>query len=152
MVLKCVLQWKWALLLYLTAVHSVARPAPKNADNHYLSRILSDLNGHSLSWAFQEPVKIEDVPDYYEVIKSPMGMLVRFSQYLPSNQSSLADLTTMQHKLDTNQYPTIEAFLADAQLIFDNCRLYNPENTIYSRNATKLEAYLKDLMSVERPG
>jgi len=57
----------------------------------------------------------------------------------------------MQHKLDTNQYPTIEAFLADAQLVFDNCRLYNPENTVYSRNAVKLERYLKDELLVARP-
>ncbi|KAF8236558.1 hypothetical protein L208DRAFT_635513 [Tricholoma matsutake] len=115
-------------------VLNAMRPAPRNADNHYLARILSDLVANSLSWPFREPVKPEDVPDYYDVIKNPM------------------DLLTMQHKLDTNQYSTIEAFLADTQLLFDNCRLYNPENTIYSRNATKLEAYLKDVLLPERPG
>jgi histone acetyltransferase len=126
------------------------RPPTRSADSNYLTRILSELVAHSLSWAFREPVKTDDVPDYYDVIKNPMGMFCRLSQYLLLPQSQLADLMTMQHKLDTNQYPTMEAFLADMQLIFDNCRLYNPENTIYSRNATKMEAFLKDLLA-ERP-
>ena len=54
------------------------------------------------------------------------------------------DLSTMEHKLETNQYPNLEAFLADAKLIFDNCRLYNAEGSPYHRNATKLEKFLKD--------
>ncbi len=50
----------------------------------------------------------------------------------------------MEHKLDTNQYPNLDAFLADAQLIFDNCRIYNQENSSYYKNATKLEKILKE--------
>jgi len=87
---------------------------------------LSDLQGNSLSFAFRQPVSADDVPDYYEVIKQPM------------------DLSTMEHKLDTNQYPNVDAFLADAQLIFDNCRTYNAEGSSYYKNATKLEKILKD--------
>jgi histone acetyltransferase len=52
----------------------------------------------------------------------------------------------MEHKLDTNQYPTIDSFLADAQLVFDNCRKYNPEASIYARNANKVEKFLKDFL------
>jgi histone acetyltransferase len=114
-------------------VLNAARTVPRSADNNYLARLISDLVAHPQSWPFREPVKHEDVPDYYDVIKNPM------------------DFLTMQHKLDTNQYPTVESFLADTQLVFDNCRLYNPENSIYSRNATKLEAYLKDELLVHRP-
>jgi len=60
----------------------------------------------------------------------------------------------MEHKLETNQYPTVESFLVDAQLVFDNCRSYNPESSIYSRNATKVEKFLKDhlLEHVKREG
>jgi len=57
------------------------------------------------------------------------------------------DFSTMVHKLETNQYHTLEAFVGDAQLIFDNCRIYNPENTIYARNATKLEKIMKELLA-----
>lgn len=57
------------------------------------------------------------------------------------------DLSTMEHKLETYQYQSVEAFATDAQLVFDNCRLYNPEGSIYSRNATKLEKFFKDQLS-----
>ena len=57
----------------------------------------------------------------------------------------------MEHKLDTNQYPNLEAFLADTKLIFDNCRLYNAEGSSYHRNATKLEKFLKDQVAALKP-
>ena len=38
-----------------------------------MERLLSDLQQHPLSWAFLQPVNAEEVPDYYEVIKDPMG-------------------------------------------------------------------------------
>ncbi|TDL25922.1 hypothetical protein BD410DRAFT_764142 [Rickenella mellea] len=93
-----------------------------------MRRILTDLQGHSLAWAFVAPVNGDEVPDYYSVIKNPM------------------DLSTMEHKLETNQYHTVDAFVADAQLIFRNCKTYNPETSIYYRNATTLEKHLKDLV------
>lgn len=55
-----------------------------------------------------------------------------------------SDFSTMEHKLETNQYPGLDAFLVDAQLVFDNCRLYNAEGSLYHRNATKVEKALKD--------
>lgn len=69
-------------------------------------------------------------------------------------QSVAADFNTMEHKLETSQYPSVDSFIADCQLVFDNCRSYNPETTIYSRNATKLEKFLKDqlLDHVKREG
>lgn len=54
----------------------------------------------------------------------------------------------MEHKLDTNQYPNLDAFLADAQLVFDNCRTYNPEGTIYYKNSGKLERFLKEQLAM----
>jgi histone acetyltransferase len=56
----------------------------------------------------------------------------------------------MEHKLETNQYPELEIFLSDAQLVFDNCRTYNPEGSIYAKNATKLEKYMKDQLATYR--
>lgn len=52
----------------------------------------------------------------------------------------------MEAKLESNQYKNIEQFVDDALLIFDNCRLYNPETTIFARNAQKMEKYLKELL------
>jgi histone acetyltransferase len=50
----------------------------------------------------------------------------------------------MEHKLETNQYTSLNFFVDDAALVFSNCRLYNPEASIYHRNATKLDKYLRD--------
>lgn len=55
-----------------------------------------------------------------------------------------ADLTTMELKLESNLYPTMTEFLYDANLIFQNCRQYNPENSTYVKNANKLERYMKE--------
>ncbi|KAH9935521.1 uncharacterized protein B0H18DRAFT_976083 [Fomitopsis serialis] len=104
----------------------------KGAEHNLMEKLLSDLSGHTLAWPFQLPVNADEVPDYYEVIKQPM------------------DFSTMEHKLDTNQYPSLDAFLADAQLVFDNCRIYNPEGTIYYKNSLKLEKFLKDQLAAYR--
>ncbi len=48
-------------------------------------------------------------------------------------------------RLKTSQYAHLEAFISDAKLVFHNCRSYNPEASIYVRNANKLEKYLKEL-------
>jgi histone acetyltransferase len=50
----------------------------------------------------------------------------------------------MELKLESNLYPTMAEFLYDANLIFQNCRQYNPENSTYVKNANKLERYMKE--------
>lgn len=50
----------------------------------------------------------------------------------------------MELKLDSNLYPTLDDFLADADLIFKNCRQYNPEASTYVKNANRLEKYMKE--------
>ena len=52
----------------------------------------------------------------------------------------------MEHKLETNQYTDTDLFIDDAQLIFSNCRTYNPEDTVYHKNAVRLERYLREQM------
>ncbi|CDO75344.1 hypothetical protein BN946_scf184966.g12 [Trametes cinnabarina] len=104
------------------------RPTGRNAERAAMEKLLSDLQSHSAAWPFQAPVDPQEVADYYDVIAHPM------------------DLSTMEHKLDTNQYPDVDAFLDDAQLIFDNCRTYNPEDTVYHKSATKLEKYMRERM------
>ena len=117
-----------------------------------MERLLSDLQQHPLSWAFLQPVNAEEVPDYYEVIKDPMGahlpyphMIVRDFAHVPS-----LDFSTMEHKLETNQYSNLDAFVDDVQLVFDNCRIYNPEGSIYARNATKMERFVKEQLTSYR--
>ncbi len=38
-----------------------------------ISFVLFQIKNHSASWPFQKPVDKDDVPDYYDHIKYPMG-------------------------------------------------------------------------------
>ena len=53
----------------------------------------------------------------------------------------------MEHKLETGQYTTMDTFVADATLVFRNCRLYNPEGSVYYKNAMKLEKRMHELVA-----
>ena len=64
-----------------------------------------------------------------------------------SRQPFRADFSTMEHKLETGQYQNLDAFIADAQLVFDNAKVYNPEDTIYYKGAVKMERVLMDHVS-----
>ncbi|KAJ7076334.1 hypothetical protein B0H15DRAFT_864193 [Mycena belliarum] len=105
---------------------SPVRIISRSSDQYFMEKTMKELKEHTAAWAFQNPVNAEEVIDYYDVIKEPM------------------DFKTMGEKLEANQYPTVEAFLADAQLVFDNSRRYNPEGTPYVKNANKMEKFLKD--------
>ncbi|ETW85228.1 hypothetical protein HETIRDRAFT_438210 [Heterobasidion irregulare TC 32-1] len=106
-----------------------ARPSTKNFERSAMESILSDLQAHPQAWPFKEPVNAQEVPDYYDVIQNPM------------------DFSTMEHKLETGQYQDLDAFIADAQLVFDNAKVYNPEDTIYYKGAVKMERVLMDHVS-----
>ncbi|CAO1614698.1 unnamed protein product [Parajaminaea phylloscopi] len=100
---------------------------PKRGPHHGLMRsILVELHNHQSSWPFLMPVNGDEVADYYDVIKQPM------------------DLGTMEAKLENNQYKHVDDLVADAQLIFDNCRAYNPRNSPYAKCAEKLDKFLKE--------
>ena len=53
----------------------------------------------------------------------------------------------MEHKLEKGQYADLDAFITDAQLVFDNAKVYNPEDTIYDKGAVKMERVLMDHVS-----
>ncbi|KAA1474031.1 Bromodomain-containing protein [Dentipellis sp. KUC8613] len=104
-------------------------PSKKNAERAAMERILSELQNNPSAWPFMQPVNASEVPDYYEIIKSPM------------------DFSTMEHKLENGQYPDLDAFLADARLVFDNCRLFNQEDSIYWKNANKIEKHMDEIVA-----
>ncbi|KAL1743495.1 hypothetical protein HDZ31DRAFT_40833 [Schizophyllum fasciatum] len=101
----------------------------RNPDFAFMERLLQDLRGHSQAWPFLKPVSKTEVPDYYEVIKQPM------------------DFEKMEHKLTTLQYHNVDEFVVDAQLVFDNCRTYNPETTVYAKAANRLEKFMKERLA-----
>ena len=60
-----------------------------------------------------DPVK-SNMPDYPNIIKNPM------------------DLGTIKNNLNSNKYAKMDEFIRDVHLVFDNCFLYNGENSYVS--------------------
>ena len=52
-----------------------ARSLSNSPQYSAMRRILTELQAHPLAWAFLQPVNGDEVADYYNVIKQPMGML-----------------------------------------------------------------------------
>jgi len=94
-----------------------------------MNRLLSEMQNHASSWPFREPVKLSDAADYYEVIEQPM------------------DLKTMGEKLEGGKYANLEEFVDDSQLIFDNCRFYNVEDSMWCKHANRLEKAFKESLA-----
>ncbi|THU93626.1 hypothetical protein K435DRAFT_757245 [Dendrothele bispora CBS 962.96] len=71
---------------------------------------------------FREPVKKEDVPDYYDVVKRPMCWM------------------TIDEKLDRHEYWSVHEFKDDVNLVYDNAVLYNKSGSLIHKNATRLKS------------
>ncbi|KAK4543900.1 hypothetical protein LTR36_004674 [Oleoguttula mirabilis] len=100
---------------------ALARQPRRNPSHSLLVHLLSALQTSSSAWPFLQPVNGEEVHDYYDVIKAPM------------------DLSTMESKLDKDQYDSVEDFVKDVLLLVRNCKRYNAETTPYAKAANKLE-------------
>ena len=61
--------------------------------------------------------------------------------------ASFIDFKTIQQKIDLNEYRTFDSFVDDVHLVFDNCRQYNPESSIYAKNARHMDAFFKKLLT-----
>ncbi|KAG1054501.1 hypothetical protein G6F43_003486 [Rhizopus delemar] len=93
---------------------------------HEMLYLVEEMQNYTHAWPFLEPVKSDEVTDYYEIIKEPM------------------DLTTLEENVKADAYPTMEDFIKDTQKIFDNCKTYNAEDTDYSKCAVKLERFFNE--------
>ncbi|KAI0998587.1 Histone acetyltransferase [Podosphaera aphanis] len=98
---------------------------PRHGPNYnQLLHLLNDLQNHNSAWPFLNPVNRDEVADYYEVIREPM------------------DFSTMEVKLEADNYSSPEEFIHDAKLVFSNCRKYNNETTPYAKCANKVEKFM----------
>ncbi|KAF7664391.1 hypothetical protein LDENG_00178320 [Lucifuga dentata] len=73
--------------------------------------ILMEMEAHTDAWPFLEPVNPRLVPGYRRIIKNPM------------------DFLTMRERLLQGGYLSCEEFAADAQLVFNNCELFNEDTS-----------------------
>lgn len=55
-----------------------ARPNARSPEHSAMEKLLTELQGHTLAFAFQKPVDKKEVLDYYDVIKEPMGTAYKF--------------------------------------------------------------------------
>lgn len=76
-----------------------------------LQELLADITHHRDSWPFLTPVTKDEVPDYHEIIKTPM------------------DFGTIKYKLGKGDYKTLRSFYTDCLLVFDNCDKYNQDHS-----------------------
>ncbi|XP_051516056.1 bromodomain adjacent to zinc finger domain protein 2A-like isoform X1 [Myxocyprinus asiaticus] len=80
-------------------------------DLTYCEIILMEMEAHSDAWPFLEPVNPRLVPGYRRIIKNPM------------------DFLTMRERILQGGYCSCEEFAADAQLVFNNCELFNEDTS-----------------------
>ncbi|XP_062315265.1 bromodomain adjacent to zinc finger domain protein 2A [Osmerus eperlanus] len=80
-------------------------------DLTYCEIILMEMEAHADAWPFLEPVNPRLVPGYRRIIKTPM------------------DFLTMRERLLQGGYCSCEEFAADAQLVFNNCELFNEDTS-----------------------
>ncbi|RHZ49984.1 hypothetical protein Glove_508g43 [Diversispora epigaea] len=95
----------------------------KKSIRNIMANITSELKKNPKSWPFRVAVSRDEVPDYYNVIKNPM------------------DLSSIESKVEDNCYKSIDDYISDIKTIFNNCRLYNADGTIYVKCAAGLEKY-----------
>ncbi|OMJ93430.1 hypothetical protein SteCoe_3545 [Stentor coeruleus] len=87
--------------------------------------LLKSLERNGDSYEFRHPVDYIGLglPDYPEVIKYPM------------------DLSTVKKNLNAGDYEDLQDFICDIQQIWDNCKLYNPEESFIYKQAIKLQEF-----------
>jgi len=101
----------------------------KGPQHTKMKHLLQDLQTHNASWPFLQPVSKDEVPEYYDVVLVPM------------------DLSAIEHKLDNAQYSSFKDFYDDVMLMLDNCRLFNQADSVYVKNANKLQKYFEEQMA-----
>ncbi|EMS50848.1 Bromodomain and PHD finger-containing protein 3 [Triticum urartu] len=101
-------------------VPGMARTTPL-PDRQALDMILDKLQKKDTYGVFAEPVDLEELPDYNDVIEHPM------------------DFGTVKRKLARNAYRSFEQFEDDVFLICSNAMVYNAPDTVYFRQAHSIQ-------------
>ena len=92
-----------------------------------LLKIITAIKKLKEAYEFLEQVDYikYNIPDYLDIIKYPK------------------DLSMIQFNLENDTYKTIQSFLNDVQLIWDNCYTYNPPKNYISKCAQICEKKFK---------
>ena len=98
-----------------------------------------------MSWPFQKPVDVKDVPNYYKIIKDPMGKREEAMNEL-DRFDCFVDLTTLKSKVLSNKFRTICDFIRDVNKIFNNCRQFNAIDSTFSQCANVVDHRFRQLL------
>ncbi|XP_066523168.1 transcription intermediary factor 1-alpha [Hoplias malabaricus] len=105
-------------------------------DRRKCERLLLRIYCNELSTDFQEPVTPSTMPEYNEIIKTPM------------------DLSKVRSKLELKQNPgyrSTEEFVADMRLIFKNCAIFHKEDHEMSNVGANLESFFEEQLKLLYP-
>lgn len=87
--------------------------------------ILDELEVHEDSWPFLLPVNTKQFPTYKKVIKNPM------------------DLSTIKKNLQDSTYKCREEFVVDVRQIFDNCEVFNEDDSPVGKAGHGMRKYFE---------
>lgn len=104
-----------------------------HVDRRKCERLLLRLYCNELSTDFQEPITPSSMPEYSEIIKTPM------------------DLSVVRSKLEDSQYKSTEDFVADVRLIFKNCATFHKEDTEMASVGANLESFFEEQLKLLYP-
>lgn len=83
-------------------------------DKAWCNKLLLDLTKMPITNPFKAPVDTAQFPEYLTYVSQPM------------------DFGTMKKKLQNNEYPTVQSFIDDINLICENAKIFNGEQSILS--------------------
>jgi len=106
------------------------KPQMTNQLDYIKKQVLPNIRKHKHAWPFQKPVNPSELglPDYFDVVKRPM------------------DLSAIKKKLDRNEYSQGSEALADFELMFSNCYLYNKPTDDVTLMCQEVESFFKQLV------
>ncbi|KAF9135033.1 nuA3 HAT complex component nto1 [Mortierella sp. GBA39] len=121
---------KVRMLAELVRKRERAKLKRQELQNRYLSKImfplktiledtLLELEKLDRQKYFAYPISAEEVQDYHDVIKNPISF------------------QTINEKLVTHKYQSVDEFSDDVRLIYENCITYNNADTPYYRSAIR---------------
>ena len=106
-----------------------------NAQIHAINKITEIMISSPCCSPFLKPIdpELDDVPDYFEVIKEPR------------------DLGTIQKNIQSSKYSSWEEWEKDITLVFDNAIQYNGSKSPISSAAEAMKARLNKLIEKYQP-
>ncbi|CAH3126773.1 unnamed protein product [Porites lobata] len=101
---------------------------PQIAFSFILENLVAQVKALPESWPFQKAVSSKQVPDYYDVVKTPI------------------DLSTIRQQVQGHAYQNRDEFMEHVRMMHRNSVLYNGETHDFSKMAEKLVQFCEDVL------